>query len=153
MAKNPIDMADIESKMENFSAKEFEKVVLTGLRGAANIVNRAIKKENPKSLSAAFSVVRVKKASTPTVQAGLYKKKESPAWYKAYWRNFGTLSKRDPGHEFIKARRSRSASWQGGVTPRQSVGKAIASSQDEAARQLPELIAKAAQKYFDKLNK
>lgn len=150
--KPPIDMADIERKMANFSEKELNKAIDGGLRSVAGIVLKKIRHNNPRSLSKAFSVVKVK-AKVPTVQAGLYKKAEMPAWYKAYWRNFGTLSRRDPGHEFVKGRRPRTSSWTGGIKPRQGVGKAIAESQGEATAKLPEAIAKAAQRYFDKLNK
>lgn len=150
--KPPIDMADIERKMANFSEKELNKAIDGGLRSVAGIVLKKIRHNNPRSLSKAFSVVKVK-AKVPTVQAGLYKKAEMPAWYKAYWRNFGTLSRRDPGHEFVKGRRTTSSAWKGGIKPRQGVGKAIAESQGEATAALPEAIAKAAQRYFDKLNK
>lgn len=150
--KPPIDMDDIERKMANFSKKELNKAIDGGLRSVAGIVLKKIRHNNPRSLTKAFRVVKVK-AKVPTVQAGLYKKAEMPAWYKAYWRNFGTLSRRDPGHEFVKGRRTTSSGWKGGIKPRQGVGKAIAESQGEATAALPEAIAKAAQRYFDKLNK
>lgn len=37
--------------------------------------------------------------------------KDVPQWFKAYWSNYGTLTHRDPGHEFVypvkKATKSR----------------------------------------------
>lgn len=33
---------------------------------------------------------------------GLYRRREPELWYKAYWMNYGTLSKRDPSHQFTR---------------------------------------------------
>ncbi|MBQ7911896.1 MAG: hypothetical protein IJ363_14065 [Clostridia bacterium] len=37
---------------------------------------------------------------------GLYRNKGSETWYKAYWKNYGTLKRRDPSHQFTRPVRS-----------------------------------------------
>lgn len=53
---------------------------------------------------------------------GLYGDKSSADgkitnWFKAYWKNHGTLARRDPNHHFDYKRKRVSANWKGGIRP------------------------------------
>lgn len=45
-------------------------------------------------------------------------KAKATAYMAAYWKNYGTLSNRDPQHRFYSARKAKSSKWQGGVPAR-----------------------------------
>lgn len=38
-------------------------------------------------------------------------------WFKYYWKEYGTLDNRDPGHHFDRKRKSVSKEWKGGIQP------------------------------------
>lgn len=40
-----------------------------------------------------------------------------PVWFKAYWKNYGTLDSRFPGHAFERKRKQATKKWRGGIMP------------------------------------
>ena len=49
---------------------------------------------------------------------GLYAKdKNDFSFVKARWKNYGTLSNRDPNHQFSTKRKPKTAKWKGGIKP------------------------------------
>jgi len=40
-----------------------------------------------------------------------------PTWFKAYWKNYGTLDRRFAGHKFERERKLKTKNWTGGVKP------------------------------------
>lgn len=66
----------------------------------------------------------LKKEKNPTLMFGFFGTKGGtssdntiPTWFKAYWKNYGTLTKRHPGHSFEFARKRISKGWRGGERP------------------------------------
>lgn len=82
------------------------KAVKTAMRSGANAVARKIRTGVPSDWSElAKAKVGVTRRGSVYAAAGLRNKKTSssseiPKWFKAYWANYGTLQKRDPGHRF-----------------------------------------------------
>lgn len=80
------------------------------MKEAATPVVRKIRSGMPKEFRRLIKAKLIKGEKRLTGNAaviiGAFKGKkvsdtDVPAWFKAYWKNYGTLSKRDPGHEFV----------------------------------------------------
>lgn len=82
------------------------KVVKTAMRSGANAVTRQIRNGVPSEWSElAKAKVGATRRGSIYAAAGLRNKKstskgEVPKWFKAYWKNYGTLTRRDPSHRF-----------------------------------------------------
>ena len=64
------------------------------------------------------------------------------AFQKAYWLNYGTLSNRDAGHKFLKARKKESAQWQGGIKPRNFFDQVRTTAESELGQKIIQEIKK-----------
>lgn len=103
------------------------------------------------SLKKAVGYVPSKSEKYPAIYVGLVRKGgNSWAYQRAYWRNFGTLSNRNEGHKFVKARKSMSSKYKGGINATLNVGNAWESSQAEAEKIIDNESTKIA---IDFLNK
>lgn len=81
---------------------------------------------------------KLMKGSNPAIKFGFFGTKGEtsegenvPTWFKAYWKNYGTLDSRFKGHTFERARKTKTKDWTGGVRPvlffeRSVVGKETA---------------------------
>ena len=85
---------------------ELIKAVKTSMRKAGNELAKSIRPGVPAKFR---KLVRCKVAKAYgsrnlSSAIGLFKGrtsgKEIPQWFKAYWKNYGTLSRRDPSHRF-----------------------------------------------------
>lgn len=56
---------------------------------------------------------------------GLPKKGEIPVWFKAYWANYGTLTRRYSSHSFVNPVKSISSNKRGGISYRLFFDKAV----------------------------
>lgn len=82
------------------------KAVRKAMRKAGNELSRDIKPGVPTEFRKLVKckVVKAKMSKNLSSAIGLYKDKvprsEIPEWFKAYWKNYGTLARRDPAHRF-----------------------------------------------------
>lgn len=89
------------------AVKICRKAMRAGARGVANHIRRSTPK---RWRGLVKSRVGTLPGGMPWARAGLYNNKKAsgnqsskdPAfdWFKAYWANYGTLSRRDPNHHF-----------------------------------------------------
>lgn len=114
------------------------KMSRTATRTAARATVKHIKKGIPATWRSLTSS-KVTKSSDGKLSAtiGLYNKQggrsggKTPAWFKAYWANYGTLAGRDPSHRFqypVKHRKTAAAAARrnkGGEKARNFFEKAI----------------------------
>lgn len=129
---------------------QYRKPVLQKIfaKAASKFVTAA-KREFNGSTKKALGTVQGKSAEYPATYAGLVRKGgNSWEYQRAYWRNFGTLSRRDPNHAFTKPRRRSSANWKGGIEATQAVGRAWEANQGEAARVIEQEAAAIANKFL-----
>lgn len=82
------------------------KCVRKSMRKAGNELARDIKAGTPREFQPLVKckVVKAKISKNLSSAVGLYKGKRKgngiPEWNKAYWKNYGTLKRRDPSHRF-----------------------------------------------------
>ena len=70
-----------------------------------------------------------------------------------YWRNYGTLSNRNPMHRFVRSRRPKSRDWKGGIVGTGNIEKAWESIKGAVVNNLPAEARKAFEKYLLKRQK
>lgn len=99
-------------RMYDQGDKEFLAALKKASRAGANAVKRQIKRETPERFRYLVnSKVSVDKTGQIWSMIGHFNKGEAsgtqpgngrtiPDWFKAYWRNYGTLEGRDPSHTF-----------------------------------------------------
>ena len=82
------------------------KCVRKAMRKAGSELARDIKSGTPQSFKPLVKsrVVKARMSKNLSAAIGLYKGKvrrgEIPEWNKAYWKNYGTIRRRDPSHRF-----------------------------------------------------
>jgi len=160
MAKQPIDVQfegteNLTQIFEKLPLQYARKPVVSAFRKAGKPLVNEIRRLAPSSFRGLIGVDAARKLAA--VQVG-YKKQRSEQGHfnrlKAYWRDYGTLSNRMPGHPFSKSRKSTSSSWRGGIKPHNSVSQAWNNKGNEVQSLLDkELEAKTIQflkKYIKK---
>lgn len=116
-----------------------DKVVEKAMRKGGSAVAKRIRAGVKKSFRKAVKSKLYNKGEGSYVLVGLFKGREShdaekgaiPAFFKAYWQNYGTLSRRDPSHQFEYPRKGRSAKFKGGIKPRGWFEGTAATAQSE----------------------
>lgn len=86
------------------------KICESAMKEAAQPVAKKIRSGMPKEFRRLIKVKVIKGErrinGNTTVIVGAFKRKkasdkEIPDWFKMYWQNYGTLTHRDPSHEFV----------------------------------------------------
>lgn len=87
--------------------KNLIKVVKTAMRAGGKQAAKEIRKVMPRRFKRLVTnkVVKGKVSGDWNALVGAFNKvknsgKEPDDWFKAYWANYGTLTHRDPGHQF-----------------------------------------------------
>ena len=105
--------------------------VKSAMRKSIAPVVRDIKSQIPKSSWKKAVKYKFLKGQFPDMIFGLFnteglpKKGSIPVWFKAYWANYGTLSRRYSGHSFVNPVKSISKNKSGGISFRLFFDKAI----------------------------
>jgi len=84
------------------------KMTKASLKKAASVTKRQVKRGIPKKYQRLVSY-RIRKVNRQqSLWIGLFNKDGQmkrgapiPDWFKAYWKNYGTLKHRDPSHHFL----------------------------------------------------
>lgn len=136
---------------------ECNKIILKALRTSGRPLAAAIRRKAP--IGKWRKLVKVKagksKKSERLYMTAGYSGKKRPAktkytddpnweWYKAYWKNNGTLRRRDTGHDFIYPIRQRSQRNrnQQGITPRNFYEEAVNGQEQKVERAFVRSIEK-----------
>jgi hypothetical protein len=122
MAKFKIEGLDDCLRCMDAAPGNVKKITKTALREAAKVTRRQIKMATPKRFQrlSGFKLKTVK--GEMSLWIGLFQKDGQmkpgapiPDWFKAYWKNYGTLKHRDPSHKFkypIRTTRKK-RNWEG----------------------------------------
>ena len=109
MAQATYSISGLDDALKCFdqAPKNLVKVVRTALRKGGSQAAKEIRKAMPRRFKRLVSSKVVKGAVSGDYSAliGAFNKVKSGTsepddWFKAYWRNYGTLTRRDPGHQF-----------------------------------------------------
>lgn len=114
-----IEGAELSLKeLQEFPIKA-DKVVKDAMKEASKVLVKSLKAKIPQKRFKKIVKSRVAEGKEYTfANVGLLRsKKDRWLWYRAYWKNYGTLSNRDPLHKFIYKRKKISAGWKGGIKP------------------------------------
>ena len=85
------------------------KMTQTALREASKKSARQIRQKTPQRFRrlVKYKVFKGQITNNQNALVGLFNKKQTkngsddvPDWFKAYWKNYGTITKRDPNHHF-----------------------------------------------------
>lgn len=85
------------------------KMTKTAMKDAGKATTRVIRSKTPPRFKrlAGYKVTKGQLSGNTYALVGYFNKskkkgsnKEIPDWFKAYWKNYGTITKRDPGHTF-----------------------------------------------------
>lgn len=132
--------------------------IMSAYRVAARPVVRELKKREPRfKRMVGATAVKSRDKSLVMMRVGFNAKKgrgstsgsNPPDWFKAYWKNYGTLSNRDASHDFVKARRRKTKTWSGGIKPRRTVEKVWSFT----SPQVKEILARELENQSDKIIK
>lgn len=107
---------NVEQILKGLPMKYAKKPMVATFRRAARVFTKELRQSTPKATGETRKSIKVKALRGIGITAGFSGKSQyMPGYFKAYWKNYGTLSKRDAGHTFAKPRKSKSAHWGGGI--------------------------------------
>lgn len=113
----------------------------------------------PVKMQSIASAIGVKNNKTASILAGVRLKRmyvmlsdgrKYDAYYPLYWKNYGTLDKRDPLHKFDKARRKKSANWQGGINAGRFMESSWEATKDKVGALITKNLAKRVINFLEK---
>ena len=122
MAKVKIEGLDDCLRCMDAAPGNVKKITKTALRDAAKVTRKQIKMATPRRFQR-LSGFKLKTINgEQSLWIGLFNKDGQmkkgapiPDWFKAYWKNYGTLKHRDPSHKFstpIRMNRKK-RNWEG----------------------------------------
>lgn len=151
----------------DMSVREMENITVKAMRSASRSVTKEVKSRLTDENFRFLVKSKVKKGQKtksgyPTAVIGMFKppyakRGESSNnenrlnWYKAYWKNYGTLQRRSSSHHFVKPIKVKSRGKTGGITPRGFFEQALNSVGWES--KIRGAFAKNFKKQMDKYNK
>lgn len=104
---------EVEGLKEALSAIDdaparLKKIVDKAFKEGGKVASRSVRQKTPKRWKklVRYKVEKSLRGNTSALigyfnsSRGTRGKKEMPDWFKAYWKNYGTLSHRDPSHKF-----------------------------------------------------
>jgi Bacteriophage protein of unknown function (DUF646). len=124
---NKCEIEGVDEALQRINEFPFEckKIIKKAIRETGNAMRKEIRGGMPYSSfrSAVRVVVKESKSGTDYTKVGIFKSNSSssggiPAFFKAYWLNYGTLQNRDKNHHFENAIKSQSRDKKGGIKPR-----------------------------------
>lgn len=116
---------NLQTILKQLPEKFAKKPVQQTFRKAARPLLASIKKGAPKATGQTKKAARIIAGKGANISVGFSGKGSyMPAYFKAYWKAYGTLERRDPLHSF-KNRRKEKTKWrQGGISASRFVERA-----------------------------
>lgn len=136
----------IQEIFNKLPAKYSKKPVQAAFRKAARPFVKSLKAAAPGSAKA----VGIKAGKGPYIQVGFSGAKDKFAFFKAYWKNYGTLANRDQSHKFKKARKAHTASYRGGIVPARFVEKSWEATKDQVEKTVQTELVTQTEKFLQK---
>jgi len=152
---------ELQQIFEKLPEKYAKKPVTATFRKGGNIYNKTLRQNLPPRMSQLKKLIKSKagKGKSASLISGAWANmgtvtksngKEFDAFYILYWSNYGTLSNRQPGHKFDRARRAVSSSWGGGVRPQLFAEKAWEQSKDQVETVINDELENETLKFLNK---
>lgn len=130
-----IEFTGLENLQEIFNklpAVQGKKIVQAAFRKASKPFVQALKAAAPGSTGKA---VGIKAGKGPFIAVGFIGKGDKKfSYFKAYWKNYGTLANRDASHTFRSKRKPKYASRRGGIVPERFVERSWEETKDQVEK-------------------
>ena len=130
--------------------KEIDKIAKSALRKAIAPLVRDVKKANPvKGVKISIKPLR---SFNPGLKYGYFgqvgdsNRLEVSPWFKAYWKNYGTMSRRYSGHKFLTGVRGRGRGK--GVRPRLFFENAVEGKENEVYDRFEKYLIEGVNKFL-----
>ncbi len=148
---------NLDQIFEKLPDKYAKKPVVSTFRKGARIFTRVLRKNTPKATGQTRKAIGVK-VGKGTKNYSIYvgfrgKGKYMPAYFKAYWQNYGTLANRDSSHSFQRRRKTKTASWRGGIKPKRFVESSWESTKDKVQETIENELENETVKFLNKYAK
>ena len=130
-----------------------KKPVLAAFRKGSKPFLQEVKNRSPRrsgDMNKGLGVTGVKDKNDIAVRVGYKGGKNMPNWFKAYWSSYGTYASRSSVHQFVRARRSKSAKYKGGIKPKYFVDLAWDSTKEQVANIITKEIEDQTVKFLQK---
>lgn len=106
----------IEDILRLLPQKYAKKPMVSAFRRAAKPFTNVLRRNTPKDSGETRKSIKVKAQRGIGISVGFTAAKGNmPGYMKAYWNNYGTLSRRAGTHSFQRPRKSQTAGWSGGI--------------------------------------
>jgi HK97 gp10 family phage protein len=140
---------------EKLPGKYAKKPVVATLRKAANIFIRKLRANSPKKTGETKKAIRVKSGRGISISAGFFASgnrnpKEVTPFFKAYWKNYGTLSNRSLAHKFVKQRKPATKNWKGGIRATGFVEESWEQTKDQVQQVIETDLKTETEKFLNK---
>ncbi len=153
---NPVEvefkgLENVNEIFEKLPSKYAKKPILATLRKGARIFVRDLRSVTPRKTGNTRKAIGIKNGKGISISVGFRTTGSYfPAWSKAYWMNYGTLSNRDGSHHFIKARKPGTQSWRGGIRPLVFVESSWNRTQSQVDKTIMAELQNETVKFLDK---
>ncbi|WP_303181901.1 hypothetical protein [uncultured Butyricimonas sp.] len=130
--------------------KEIDKIAKSALRKAVAPLVRDVKRANP--IKGVKISVKSLKSFNPGLKYGYFgevggnNRLEVSPWFKAYWKNYGTMSRRYPGHKFLTGVKGRGRGK--GVRPRLFFENAVEGKENEVYDRFEKFLIEGVNKFL-----
>lgn len=150
---------DIEKIFQQLPMEFVKAPIQSTFRTAVKPFIDEAQKNVPEKMKSISSAIGVKNNKTASILAGVRLKRmyvmlrdgrNYDAYYPLYWKNYGTLDKRDPLHKFDKARRRKSVNWKGGINAGRFMETSWETTKDKVGQLISKTLAKRVVKFLEK---
>ena len=142
---------NLDQIFEKLPQKYAKKPVIAAMKKGASIFTKDLRLNTPKKSGVTRRAIGVKAGKGTTITVGFRTGGSyMPAWFKAYWSNYGTLENRDSSHSFVKGRLPKSRSWNGGIRPLRFVEASWNRTQGRVEKTIMDNLKSETDKLLDK---
>lgn len=156
MAREPvtIEFTGVENLQEIFNklpGQYSKKPVQAAFRKAARPFVQALKASAPRATGETAKGIGIKNGKGPSITVGFRTGSGyMPAWFKAYWKNYGTLANRSTSHTFKNKRKPKTAGRRGGIIPTHFVEKSWDATKGQIEQTIQTELKTQTEKFLQK---
>lgn len=156
MARQPVTieftgLENVQEILNKLPAQYAKKPIQAAFRKAAKPFIQVLKTSAPNDTGETAKAIGIKAGKGASITVGFRTGSGyMPAWFKAYWRNYGTLANRDTAHAFIQKRKAKTANRKGGVIPLRFVEKAWEQTKGQTEEIVQKELVTQTEKFLQK---
>lgn len=149
-----IEFTGVENLQQIFNklpGQYAKKPVQAAFRKAARPFIQALKRSAPHATGETAKAIGIKAGKGPYIAVGYRAGKGyMPAWFKAYWSNYGTYANRERSHTFKSKRKDKTAARRGGIVPKLFVERSWEQTKSQAEQIAQKELVTQTEKFLQK---